>query len=498
MKKKCLLSAFILICLIEAVEAQNSMTLTIEEVIELSKEQSLMAIQAKHTFRASYWQYRTYKANYLPSLVFSATLPNFSRAMTAVQQNDGTYQYMQDYSNRISSAMDIEQGVPLTGGTFSIGSSLGRTDILGDNPYHQYVSTPLNISYSQSIFGLNTFKWDKKIEPLRYEEAKKTYLSSMERVTLTAINYFFNLASVQQRVAIGEFNKMNNDSLYRMAKGRYNIGIIGENEMLQSELNFMNSSSVLNQALLDLEVSKNRLRSFLGFNETVDITIVIPENVPKVLLDVEKIIELAKQNNPNILSYERQLIEAQREVARAKSQNGLSANLSLQFGLDQRSGTPIRSGTISEVYTKPGDMERVQLGLRIPILDWGKGKGRIKMAKSNEEMEKVRIQQALTDFEQNIIMQVNQYNMQYNQLQLTAKADTIARNRYTVSMQRYKIDKINITEMNNAQNDRDNALMNYVSAMNRYWEYFYTIRQLTLYDLSNNKPLETDYDKLVD
>jgi outer membrane protein TolC len=478
--------------------AQNSLEFTIDEVIELAKEQSPEGILAKHSFRASYWQYRSYKAGFLPSLVFSATAPNFSRAMTAVQQEDGTYLYLQDYSNRLSGAINIEQSVPVTGGQFSIGSNLSRTDIFGNDGYVQYLSSPLNVTYSQSLFGLNSFKWDKKIEPLRYEEAKKRYLRAVENVSITAVRYFFNLAEAQQRVAIAEFNRVNNDSLYKIARGRYNIGTIGENDMLQSELNYMNACATLNDAILNLAVAKNRLRSFLGFNESVDISIIIPDEAPKLDLNVDKVMELAKLNSPDLLGYERQLIEAQRNVASAKAARGFSADIYMQFGLDQRSGTRQNSGKILDAYRKPGDMERIQLGLRIPILDWGKGKGRVKMAQSNEELTKVQVQQSITDFEQDVILQVNQYNMQAEQYRITAKADTVAQKRYSVSMQRYLTDKIDITEMNNAQNDRDNARLRSVTALRNYWTYYYTVRQLTLYDMLNNKPLDTDYDKLIE
>jgi len=474
------------------VTAQNNLVFNIDEVIDLAKEQSPQGLQAKHTFRANYWQYRSYKATLMPNLVFTATLPNFSRAYTAVQQNDGTYEYRQDYSNRMSGAVNIEQNVPITGGKFSVGSSLSRTDLFGDKSSFSYMSNPLSITYSQSIFGVNQFKWDKKIEPKRYEEAKKRYLKSMEDVSLTAIRYFFNLAEAQQRVANADFNKANTDTLYRIARGRYNMGTIGENEMLQSELNHMNASATLNDAILNLASSKNRLRSFLGYNESVDISIEIPESAPQIILEVDKVMELAKLNNPDIMAQERALIEAQRSVANAKASRGFTADLYMQFGLD-KSG-----GSIADSYKKPNDMERVQLGIRVPILDWGQGKGKVKMAQSNEELARVRLQQDISDFEQEVILQVNQYNMQSEQFGITAKADTIAQNRYNVSKQRYLIDKIDITEMNNAQNDRDNAQMRYVTALRNYWTYYYTIRQYTLFDLINDKPLETDYDKLIE
>ena len=435
---------------------KQNLVFTIEEIIDLAKGQSPEGILAKHAFRASYWEHRMY-----------------------------------NFSSRISGALNVEQSIPLTGGRVTVGSSLSRTDVFGKNKDLQYMSSPVNITYSQSIFGVNQFKWDKKIEPLKYEEAKRKYLKSMENVASTAIRYFFDLASAQQNVAISEFNKANNDTLYRIARGRYNIGIIGENDMLQSELNYINATATLNDANLSLATSKNRLRSYLGFNESVDISIVIPEHIPSLHLTLDKIMTLAKESNPDLMAYERQIIEAQRNVAMAKANRGFTADLYARFGLDQR------AGSIPDAYKNPNDMENIQIGLRIPILDWGKGRGRVKMAQSNEELVRVQVDQSLSDFEQNVVLQVNQFNMQGEQYKITAKADTIAQNRYKVSMQRFLIDKITITEMNNAQNDKDSARQRFIAALRNYWAYYYSLRQLTLYDLVNNKPLSADYDMLV-
>lgn len=489
---------FTLLLLSPGIKAQNTLVLTIDEVIELAKEQSTQGIQAKHSFRSSYWQNRSYKAGFLPSLVFSGTVPGFSRRIGLAPQGDGTSLFKPMFSNSISGAIDIEQGVPLTGGRFTIGSNLTRTDDYGQEHFTQYGADLLNITYRQSIFGINQYKWDKKIEPKRYEEAKLRYLKAMEDVSLTGIRYFFDLASAQQNLATAEFNKANNDTLYKIAGGRYGIGTIGENEMLQSELNYMNASATLNDAVLRLATAKNRLRSFLGFNENVDISIIIPEETPNVVLDMEKIMELAKENSPELMAQERQLIEAQKNVASTKASRGFNADLYVKFGLNNFTGSRNDPGKIGDLFNSPKDAETVTLGVRVPILDWGQGKGRVKMAQSNEEMVKVQIEQAVIDFEQDVILQVNQYNMQAEQFDITSKADTIAQNRYKVSMQRFLIDKIDITEMNNAQNDRDRAKQSYVNSLRNYWEYYYSIRRLTLYDLIGERPLEADYDALID
>ena len=50
----------------QIISAQEVKRLTFDEVIRLAEEQSPNALIAKHRFRASYWQYRTFIAQYRP------------------------------------------------------------------------------------------------------------------------------------------------------------------------------------------------------------------------------------------------------------------------------------------------------------------------------------------------------------------------------------------------------------------------------------------------
>lgn len=119
------------------------------------------------------------------------------------------------------------------------------------------------------------------------------------------------------------------------------------------------------------------------------------------------------------------------------------------------------------------------------------------MAQSKQELEQAKVQQEEIDFEQDVILKVQQFNMQGMQYQIAAKADTVSQLRYDVTKKRYLIDKVTITDMNNAQSDRDRSTARYVSELHNYWNYYYTIRQLTLYDYLNDKPLNVDFEELV-
>jgi outer membrane protein TolC len=297
------------------------------------------------------------------------------------------------------------------------------------------------------------------------------------------------LAQVNLQIALT--NYANNDTLYRIAQGRYNIGTIAENELLQMELAFLNAGTALNEAKIQLEINKYRLRSFLGYNETVNIELIIPQEIPEFEVDVVKALQEAKQNSPEIISLQRQLLEADQSVAQAKAERAFTAELFASYGLTQK------DYTIPDAYQNFQDQERIRVGLEIPILDWGLRKGQYRMAQSNQEVVRTTVQQSEIDFEQEVMLQVMQFNLQDDQVRIAAKADTIAQSRYEVTKQRFFIGNVDVTDLNIALTEKDAAKRSYLSALNNYWSYYFNIRQLTLYDFEKQTPLIEDFEALL-
>jgi outer membrane protein TolC len=144
------------------------------------------------------------------------------------------------------------------------------------------------------------------------------------------------------------------------------------------------------------------------------------------------------------------------------------------------------------------NQEIVKVSLTLPIIDWGLGRGKYKMAQSNQEVVQTTVQQSINDFEQNIFLNVMRFNLQDDQVMIAAKADTIGVKRYTVTKERYLIGKIDVLDMNIAMQEKDVAKRGYITALRNYWNSFYTVRRLSLYDFMKNEPLSADYDKLVE
>ncbi len=491
--KKILLLAVVSVFLLpfQEINAQELKKLTFAEVIKLAEEQSPNALIAKHRFRASYWQYRTFIAQYRPSLTLTGSTPDYSTAFSRVW-NSVTEQWDYVSTNILQTigSLSLMQNIGLTGGTISLQSDLTLENNF-ETDKDRFITAPVSIRLMQPLFRYNELKWEKKTEPLRYESAKKAFLENMEMVHIQAVQNFFSLALAQINKQIAEMNYLNADTLWRMAQGRYNLGTIAEDELLQMQLSWLNSETSRKQAEMNLRDREIRLRSFLGFNESVRVELILPSEIPNLQVEPQKVLELAHQNNPEIIDQQLTLLTAQSSMAQAKAEKGLNANLTASFGL--RDQDPV----FADAYSNSSQQQTVRLGITMPILDWGLGKGRYRMAQSSLELAQVQAEQALVDFDQNLLLDVEQFNLQSEQVKIAAKSDTVATKMYEVTKQRFLIGKISVLELNNADTKKDENRRAYVMALQNYWNYFYNIRSLALYDFINRKPLESDYETLI-
>ena len=91
--------------------------LTLQEAVDMARTNSPSAVSARHTFRSAYWSYRSFRANYLPSLTFSSN-PDLTRTISKVTLGDGSEKYVSQNMLTVDGELSISQNVSLTGGSF--------------------------------------------------------------------------------------------------------------------------------------------------------------------------------------------------------------------------------------------------------------------------------------------------------------------------------------------------------------------------------------------
>jgi outer membrane protein TolC len=471
-------------------KAQNVRRLSLQEAIRLAQLNSVEAAVALNALRTSYWQYRSFMADQLPEINFTGSLPNYSNSYSKYQQSDGSYTYVQNNMLGLSGAISIDQNIALTGGKLSLSSSLDFTRQLGIGAYNEYMSIPVSFTLTQPVFGVNTQKWNRRIEPVRYKEAKAAYIENVEGVTVAAITYYFNLLAAQENLVVSSQNLSNAETLYNIAVARRKIGRISESELMQLSLSALQAKGLLTEAESTLRAQMFRMRAFLALGENDSIIPELPERIPPLRMSFDEVFQMAQENNAFAKRMVRTHLEADFAVAVAKG-NQRSINLYASIGYTG-AGNSYRNA-----YDPLRGNQVVEVGISVPILDWGKRKAQVRQAESNRELLASQNRQAQMDFNQSIFLLVENFNNQATQLDIAEKADTLASKRYSTAMEAFMLGHIDILDLNDARNSKDNARLKHVDELQRYWTYFYNIRSLTLYDFMRRTNLDADFRELV-
>lgn len=461
----------------------DTVRLTMSQVIRMAQESSPQAVQARNTFESAWLSYRSYKASMLPTLSLSSS-PSLNRSTNYVTLPDGSELFARSNSMRNNVSIDLTQNVWFTGGTISLSGNLSRLDQLGDNPTHSYYSQPLQLSFSQSLNGYNSFKWSRKTEPIEYRRARKQYAETMELVASQAAMVFFNLVSAQTELEIAQLNHAATDTLYTYGLGRYNIGTITENELLQLELNKLNSETSIMSSQMSFDDAVDQLRNFLNLTSDTQIEVVTTDSIPHFTVPLDQAMELARQNSPDIESLELSRLNSESNLAYAKSQAGFKASIYMRLGLAQT------ADELPESFRNLNDEQSVSVSVSIPILDWGRARGRVKIAQNNLELTRMHIEQNEVSFEKMVTRTVSQFNMQERQVEIARRTMQTAQHRYEVARHLYVSGNSTILDLNSAITAKDSAYRGYVSALSRYWQLYYTIRSLTAFDFNNNELIE--------
>lgn len=489
MDSRLLLTIFLTVAAVSAY-AQDRMTLS--EAIRTARTNSVEALETRQAFISTYWAYRSYKANRLPGVNLNGNLMNFDRSLTLLQNpEDGTLKYVSSNNLQNGIALEINQNITFTGGTLTLVSDLSRIDQFGAGKSLTWHSRPVTLSYYQPLFSYNQFKWDKKIEPKEYERGKREYLERMEGITIDAVYAYHNLLLARMNNEISKSNFENSGKMLRIAKERLQLGSVTRAEYLQLELRMLNDSISINESAVDVREAQMILNSLLGYDESFEIEPVIESELPDIQMDYDLVMSKSLNNSSFCLSNELSLLNAESAVAHAKASRGFSFALNARFGMSQT------GPEFPQAYKNLLDQEVVGITFRIPIFDWGLGKGKVQKAKAAQEVVKAQVTQAENDFRRQMFTAVSEFNNQKQQCMVSRRAMKVASERYELTMHRFREGNATVTDLNMAQTENDSALRQYINDISNYWTFYYTLRQYTLYDFIQGRDLEINVNEMI-
>lgn len=491
--KRCILKQTIALSVLLCLPfLSTARTLTLERAIQIANERSFDAQLARFTFLASYWTFRSWRAELLPAVNLSSSLANFNHSRVATRNYDtGQINYVGNNSLDNSLTLSLDQQLPLTGGTVSLQSYLYRLDQFDYNQT-TYNTQPLRVSYTQPLSSYNEMKWRGKTEPKEYEKAKRIYLESMGDVAINVTSLYFAAVSAQSDYRQSTRKKNDLEQLYEISQRRFKLGTITKGDLLQLELSLLNTRVEENNAKLSLDDARYNLFSYLRVNDYDSVTLSTPDYVQDMVAGADDAVMKAFDSSSHSLTQEIVLLKAQQELAQAKATKGLQISLNAELGLSKT------ADKFSSAYRNLQDNEIVGLTLSMPIFDWGVRKGKVMVAKSNLELAKTQIEQANTDFRQKVRRQALQFSSQAAQCRTSHRAEEISQERYAISKRLFESGSLSVTELNTALQELEAARAQYLTQLRTWWTYYYTLRRYTLYDWVTGRPLTANFDALVE
>ncbi len=452
--------------------------LTLEQAIELAQRQGLRARVAEGTRDAARQRDRAFMARRLPQLSLGGNLPVYTRAITPVVQPDGSTLFRPQQQTDASLNLNLSQRLPLTGGDLFVSSSLARLDVSGQQDYRNWSSTPLSLGIRQQILRPNAFKWDGKEQELRGDVAERQYLEAREDVAIAVTTAFFDLYTARIGLENATTNAATNDTLYTLNKGRFEVGKIGENDLLQSELALLRARNAVDAARLEYDRATAAFRLALNVGAETPVDIAVTNDVPEVVADTTLAVQQALRNRAQTLEAELTDVQAKRRITEARLNNGVGATVTASVGLNQT------APEVNGAYRDLLNQQRFSLNVQMPLVQWGARSGEVQAARADKDRVEASNRADREQLEQDAHFAALQLSQSRRSLALAAKSDTVASKRFEVAYNRYVIGRIGMDNLYLAQNEKNQALEQYLQALRGYWLAYYRLRRVTLYDFA--------------
>lgn len=467
----------------------NQVKLSLQDAIRLANDSSLTAFRNRNLYASGYWEWRTFKANRLPSLALDVTPARYYRYITQRydSQNDiDVYRSQQMYT--ASAGLSVTQNVDFLGGSLYLQSDFEYMRNFGSIKGNQFSTIPVRLGYRQDLIGFNTFRWERRIEPMKYEKVKREFIYNMETVSEDVVNHFFNLALAQTELRLAEENLATSDTLLSIGERRFKIASISQADLLTLRLDRVNAQNTLENARIEIKRARLSLATYLGLDSDTEIEVTLPGKPRIVAIPEERALEYARENSPVVMQHRQAVLEAEREVNRTRVQSWFNASLDASIGFNQV------ARTFGEAYRHPLQQDLVSLSISVPLVDWGVRKGKYNIARNTLNVAQIAARQEELSLEQDVTITLRDFESRQRLVSTAVEALDLADMAYAQTRQRFIIGKADINSLTLSHNRQQEASKNYITSLQNYWLSYYKIRKLTLHDFELDVPIQAQFD----
>ena len=451
---------------------------SLEEVIRLAQDSTLTAFQSRYEFEFHAQRFAQFEALRKPQLELNVT-PNYQRMISDPTR---TYVYLRNY-DRFSTAaqLKLSQKVLGLGGDAYVESQAIWSEYFGRDANNtrtrDIVALPLAVGYQQPLVGFNAHRWEKTVEDLRLEAARKQLDYDLRRIAEEATVRYFRLACAQGMLDMCLRNKQTADTLYAIAKEKASIAIVTLAELRSLELQRLNAANALLSARNEEQLARESLAAYLRTDpQSFRGRLTVPDGTRLLYLTEEDALDLARRHSPAVQQKQTDLTEALQQQQKTRREQGVKVGVDLSMGMQQLSNTFVGA------YRDPQFFMLGSVSLRIPLMDHGAAKRGNAAAAAWVSREELALRETERALEEDVRTTLDNLRAHEEMLAHTAEAVAMADEVFELTAENYANGLCDINTYSLAQNRRDSAYNQHLSALAGYWTMYYHLLTLTQYE----------------
>ena len=447
--------------------------LSLEQAIRHAQDSTIIAFQSRHEYDSYTLNYDAFLALRKPQLNLRVA-PNYYRLVSDLSRD---YVYLRNYDNLSAAAsVTLSQKMLNWGGEAYVGTQAIWTEYFSSDATaaRQFMAAPVLVGYRQTLLGYNPYRWEKVVEDQRLKAARQQYQYDMNSIAEEVTRRFFRLICAQSQAEMFQRNLQTTDTLYAIAREKSSILMVTMAELRSLELQRINAANALAMARTAEEEARTRLASYLRLDGEglASIHLQFPKEPKAISLTVADAIDLALANNPAYQHQMAEVTEAHHQEQKAMKEKGVNVSLDVNVGMQQVDPVLGRAYRDQRLYALGA------VTVSVPLMDHGAAKSRHAAAQAWVEREESALDEAERRLSEDVTTTLHNINIYRQLLEQTTQAVTMADEVFTLNAENYANGLCDINTYTLAQNRRDEAYNQYLSALEKYWTTYYHLQTL--------------------
>jgi outer membrane protein len=477
-------------------EAQQTYFLTLDSAIAIAKEKSPRMRILQETLNQATYRVKSINRSFLPSITLNGYAPDYSDDI--VRENDSLGVHYYSAKRRLYSGnIEIGQQLPTAGKLYI------KTGVQNEDEYLKTSSGRSFDVYSkiqfdqpiEALYSYNSMQASLKQAKLNFELASKEYKREELDLIYNISSIFYTVISSEKQKEIAYQSFKRQEEAYKMAKNKYETGLIKEVEALQMEVDLGEATNQYDLQITNCQQNANQLKKELGLSLADSIITSNKLEYKIILIDQVKAIEMAMKNRTEIREKQIQISLSELDIKRQKAQGTITGKISAyyslsgysQFGIDEPYGSAFRN-SYETLLDRPAN-KGIAFSFSIPILDWGSNHQMVKLYKSQLQQNKLSLDYQYANIENEVKNTISQFNSSLRRLQLLEKNVKLAEKSFEISYLRFTNGDIDAEALGLDRIRYNTAQQSQLDAYISYKMLLLDLNRKTFYDFENNVSL---------